>query len=169
MKARHHRAQRPRGRICSLRQLSAILWVSVLAATLWQFWVVPRSDLREDPAEAMASLTELNSIRDRYGEGMEVVEDDVSNEAPGIERDPKEVAAWMSKMGTAPSKDRSDDKLRKAPRRDKSKKRRDSARDETVSEFDPQKPIVLGATPTSAPKPSPTPKPSKPTVIAPEK
>eukprot|EP00976_Prorocentrum_cordatum_P009285 185339-Prorocentrum_minimum.AAC.2 len=120
-----------------------------------QFWIVPRSDLQEEPTESLSSVIELNTIRDTYGESTELVEDEVSNEAPSIDRDPKEVAAWMAKMGTTSAREKSDDTTRKAQRRDKSKKRRDSARDQTLSEFE-QKPIVLGAAPTPIPKSSPT-------------
>eukprot|EP00976_Prorocentrum_cordatum_P081168 1184276-Prorocentrum_minimum.AAC.3 len=56
-------------------------------------------------------VTQNSHIRDTY----ELVEVDVSNEAPSIDRDPKEVAAWIAKMVTTSAREKSDDTMRKAP------------------------------------------------------
>ena len=92
-----------------------------------------------------------------FGDTSELIEEDVSNEAPGIDRDPRPVAAWMEKMDTVPARDKSDDDSRKSSRRDKTRRRRDGARDRPRQSSTYRKPIALGATPTPLSKPAPTP------------
>jgi O-methyltransferase involved in polyketide biosynthesis len=118
-----------------------------LYAQCRQFYRFPQPDILEIKDASSGTVEEFNRHQVEHAEGTNPVGDDgASNEAPSFERDPEEVAEWMENMGTAPTRNRAEDKARRE--REKARKERDKRRsdkEEREKEFANQKPIVLGA------------------------